>query len=132
MKPAESRLLRAALRNRSCSELRRLFAAVRAHDDAALLAVLHPDAKETRPHGDPLVHELARVMRPIIARSAEKADLLVEHMAQRRRRRLEFQPRGLADAARRLRATFTDEQILEDAKSLVARLAAAHDGDTVV
>ncbi len=72
---------------------------------------------------DPLVSDLTRIMRPLLASSAEKADLLIEHMA------LEGEvgaPRGLADAARRLRARFSDAQIRTGAEELVENLAALY------
>jgi hypothetical protein len=62
----------------------------------------------------------------------EKADLLVEHLARKHRRKLAFEPRGLADAARQLRTRFTDEQIRTGAQSLMAQLAKLYgDRETV-
>jgi hypothetical protein len=61
--------------------------------------------------------------KPLLARSAEKADLLVEYMARTHNAVLDFQPRGLADAVRRLRPHFSDAQIRAGAEALVEELA---------
>jgi hypothetical protein len=132
--PAQSKALRTTLRGRSPPKLKRVFATIRAHDDRALLAAIAP-AKQRRAKrkGDPLVRDLERTLKPILGPAAEKADLLVEHLAKRRRRRPKFTPKGLADAARRLRADFSDDEIRAGAESLVARLARLYgDRETVV
>lgn len=131
---AQARLLRTAVRGRSRPELKRLFAAIRAHDDASLLAALAPTPRRSaKRKTDPLTRDLQRILKPIMGPASEKAELLVEHIAKRRRRRLAFEPKGLADAARQLRASFSDDQIREGARSLVAHLASFHgDRETVV
>jgi hypothetical protein len=134
LKPAQAKLLRAALRGRSRSELKRLFALVRAYDDRALMAAVAPARKRAaRRRGDPLVRELERTLRPIMGPAQEKADLLVEHIARTHRRKLGFAPKGLADATRRLRTRFSDAQIRAGARSLMARLSKLYgDRETVV
>jgi hypothetical protein len=128
----QTKLLRAALRGRSPKEAKGLFAAIRAHDDKALLAALRPTKKKSK-RGDPLVRELEQTLKPILGPASEKADLLVEHLAKKHRRKLSVEPKGLADAAKRLRTTFTDDQIRAGAKSLVAHLAKLYgDRETVV
>jgi hypothetical protein len=72
---------------------------------------------------DPLVRDLRQTLKPILGPAREKADLLVEHIARKHRRTLDFAPAGLADAARRLRGHFSDAEIKAAARSLVARLA---------
>ncbi len=121
--PAQSKALRSALRGRSRAELKRLFAAIRTHDDRALLAVLAPAKKRAKRKTDPLVRDLEQTLKPILGPASEKADLLVEHIAKKHRRKLDIEPKGLADAARRLRARFSDQQIRAGAKSLVTHLA---------
>jgi hypothetical protein len=128
----QTKLLRAALRGRSPKEAKGLFAAIRAHDDKALLAALRPTKKKSK-RSDPLVRELEQTLKPILGPASEKADLLVEHLAKKHRRKLSIEPKGLADAAKRLRSTFTDNQIRAGAKSLVAHLAKLYgDRETVV
>lgn len=131
---AQARLLRAAARGRSRPELKRLFAAIRAHNDASLLAALAPPReRSTKRKTDPLARDLERILKPIMGPASEKAELLVEHIAKSRRRKLAIEPRGLADAARQLRAKFSDDEIRESARGLVTHLASLHgDRETVV
>jgi hypothetical protein len=126
--------LRTMARGRTKPELKRLFAAIRTHDDRALLAALAPAKKRAvRRPGDPLVRELEQTLKPILGPAAEKADLLVEHLAKRHRRKFGITPKGLADAARQLRAKkLSDEQIQAGAKALVAHLAKLHGGQETV
>ena len=130
---AQKQLLRAISRKRSRAELRRLFAAVRAHDDRVLFAALAPARAKTKRTGDPLVRDLELALKPVLAPAAEKAEMLVEHLAKKHRRNLAFNAKGLAHAARRCRAAkLSDEQILAGAKALVAHLAKLHGRETVV
>lgn len=124
---ADAKKLRGALRKRQSTELRAAFALVRKHSDKALLAAIAP-AKKRAKKGDPLVRELEQTLKPILAPAQEKADLLVEHIAKRHRRKLALAPKGLADATRQLRANFSDAQISAAAKGLVAHLAKLHGG----
>ena len=127
-----AKLLRAALRGRSPKDAKALFATIRTHDDKTLLAALRP-AKRKPKRGDPLVRELEQTLKPILGPVAEKADMLVEHLAKKHRRKLNFEPKGLADATKRLRATFSDQQIRAGAESLVGHLAKLYgDRETVV
>jgi hypothetical protein len=112
--------------------MKRVFALIRAYDDRALLAAIAPVGKPAAKRRDPLVRELAGTLKPVMAPAREKAELLVEHLARKHRRKLAFEPGGLADAARQLRKHFTDAEISLAAKSLVARLARLHGGETVV
>lgn len=129
---ASAKRLRRAVRARSRPELKQLFALVRAHEDRTLLMALTPARKTAKRKTDPLARDLDRILKPIMGPAAEKADLLVEHTAKRRRRRLDIQAKGLADAARQLRAHFSDDQIRAAAESLVEHLAKLHGGrDTV-
>jgi hypothetical protein len=118
----QTRLLRAALARRPRAELKSLFALVRANSDRALLAALAPVKAQAR-RGDPLVRDLERTLRPILGPASEKADLLIAFMAKTHRRRLGRDPKGLADAAKRLRAHFSDAQIRAGAHNLLAHLA---------
>lgn len=126
--------LRALARGRTRPELRRLFAAIRVHDDSALLNAIAPAKKRAaKRRGDPLVRDLEQTLKPILGPAAEKADLLVEHLAKKHRRKLVVAPKGLADAARQLRAKkLSDDQIRAGAKALVAHLAKLHGGQETV
>lgn len=128
MKAADAKLLRTALGRRSRTELKRLFALVRAQPDRALLAAALPAKKKPKPKGDPLVRELEQTLKPILGPSHEKADMLIDHIAKKHRRKLGFQPKGLADATRQLRTKFSDDQIAAGAKSLVTHLTKLYGG----
>lgn len=130
---AQKQLLRGVMRKRTRAQLKRLFAVIRAHDDRALLAALAPPKKMAKRAGDLLVRDLELALKPILAPASEKAELLVEHLAKKHRRKLAFEPKGLADAARRCRAAkLTDAQIHAGAQSLVVQLAKLHGRETVV
>jgi hypothetical protein len=130
---AQKQLLRGALKKRSRAELKTLFAAIRANNDRALLAALAPPKKKAKRPGDALVRDLDHALKPLLAPGAEKAEMLVEHLAKKHRRTFSFAPKGLADATRRLRAAkLSDDQIRAGAKSLVAHLAKLHGRDAVV
>ena len=137
MKPdaSQAKLLRTAFKGRSRAELKKLFALVRLHEDRALLAAALPKKKAAaKRKGDPLVRELEQMLKPIMGPSVEKADMLIEHIAKKHRRKLVIEPKGLADAAKRLRTSkFSDEQIRAGAQSLMAHLAKLYgDRETVV
>jgi hypothetical protein len=129
----QAKLLRAALRRRSPKDAKALFAAIRTHDDKVLLAAVRPAKKKKTKRGDPLVRELELTLKPILGPASEKADLLVEHLAKKHRRKLAIEPKGLADAAKQLRSKFSDDQIRAGARSLVTQLAKLYgDRETVV
>lgn len=131
----QTKLLRTAFKGRSRAELKKLFALIRASEDRALLAAALPKKKVApKRKGDPLVRELEQTLKPIMGPSVEKADMLIEHIAKKHRRKLGIEPKGIADAAKRLRASkFTDEQIRAGAQSLMAHLAKLYgDRETVV
>jgi hypothetical protein len=134
LKAAETKVLRTTLRGRSRAELKAVFAAIRKHDDKTLLAALAPAKKRAaKKRGDPLVRELEQTLKPILGPAAEKADMLVEHIAKKHRRKLGMASKGLADAARQLRTKFSDEQIRAGAQSLIVHLAKLYgDRETVV
>lgn len=130
--PAEAKALRSAVRRLPTADLKAAFALIRAQNDRALLAAIAPAKKRVKT-GDPLVRELEKTLKPIIAPAREKADLLVEHIAKKHRKKLALAPKGLADAARQLRTKFSDDQINAGAKSLMAHLKKLYgDRETVV
>lgn len=131
---ADAKLLKTVLRPRARAELKRAFALARTHDDRVLLAAIAPAKKRAaKRKGDPLVRELEQTLKPIMGPAREKADLLIEHIAKKHRRKLGFQPKGLAEATRQLRTKFSDAQISAGAKSLMVNLAELYgDRETVV
>lgn len=126
---AEAKTLSAALRKRPAKELKAAFALIRAKGDAALIASLAPaKKKKAAAKSDPLLRALDLALKPVMAPAAEKADMLIDHIAKKRRRKLDIEAKGLADAARQLRKRFTDAEIEADAKSLAAHLAKLYGG----
>ncbi len=132
--PEQVKALKVLARGRKPAELKRLFAAIRAQDDKTLLAAIKPKRRRAaKKAGDPLLKELEQTLKPLLAPSAEKADLLVEHIAKKHRRKLALQPKGLADATKQLRTRFSDDQIRAGAQSLMSHLAKMYgDRETVV
>jgi hypothetical protein len=129
LKPVDAKLLRAALGRRTRPEARRVFKLARDHSDRTLLAAALPAPKNAaKPKGDPLVRELEQTLRPIMGPSQEKADLLIEHIVKKYKRKLAYEPKGLADATRQLRTKFSDDQISAGAKSLVTHLSKLYGG----
>jgi hypothetical protein len=113
----------------SRAELKELFALVRAHDDRTLFATIaRPKKAKRQSSGDDLLRDVEAVMKPLVARAAEKGELLVEHLGKA------SSARGLADAVKKLRAAkLSDAQIRNGAKSLMAELGRKYDGrETVV
>ena len=130
---AQRQLLRMVLKKRARAELKALFAAIRTHDDRTLLEALRTPKKKAKRRGDPLVAMLEATLKPVLAPAAEKAQMLVEHLAKKHRRKFAFEPKGLADAVRRLRlAKFSDAQIRAGGESLVAQLIRLHGRESVV
>ncbi len=123
MDAAQKKALQALAKGRSKAELKALFALVRGKSDRALLSAVAPPKKKPAKKADTLPRDLEKTLRPILGPASEKADLLVEHMAGKHKQQLDLQPKGLAAAARALRAHFTDAQIRAGAKSLLAELA---------
>jgi hypothetical protein len=132
MSPADKQALKAAFRKQSRAQLRKLFALVRAQDDRALMAILAPPKRKPRKR-DPLLRDVERTLKPLMGPAAEKADMLIEFMAKKHRRKIAGGPKGFADAAKRLRAHFSDDQIRAGAEGLLAKLAKLYgDRETVV
>jgi len=132
--PAQAKAVKQAFAKRKPTELKRLFAIVRAQSDTALLAAIAPKRKAPRKAAPPsLARELADTMRPLLGPAHEKVDLLIEHMTLKHRRKLDFEAAGFAQAAKKLRAHFSEAQIRAGAKAVVAQLKAQHDArETVV
>jgi hypothetical protein len=130
---AQKQLLRVMLKKRTRAELKTLFAAIRGNDDRALLAALAPPKKKPKRAIDPLLRSVDLILKPLLAPNAEKAEMLVEHLAKKHRRKLITPATGLASAIRKLRAAnLSDEHILAGAKSLMVALAKLHGRETVV
>ncbi|MET0183599.1 MAG: hypothetical protein ABW199_12010 [Caulobacterales bacterium] len=122
MTPAQKKALKALAKSRTPAELRGLFALIRKESDTSLLKALKDAPKPKAAAGDPLVKEITKTLAPILAPAAEKADLLVEHMGSLHKNVPAFEPKGIADAVKKLRARFKDSEIRAAAASLIAKL----------
>ncbi len=121
--PTQRKALKALCGKRTKPELKRLFATHPRSRRSSASGGGSTTRKRSAKAGDALSADLARALRPILAPASEKAELLVEHLAKKHRRRLKLQPKGLADAAKRLRADFTDAEIRAGAETLLRDLA---------
>src|SRR5262249_45889863 len=79
--PKAAALLRQVCRGKSRTELKALFALIRAENDEKLLSRRGPPKPTKAKRGDPLVNDLREIFQPVLANSAEKAALLIERMA---------------------------------------------------
>ncbi|MGE3302681.1 MAG: hypothetical protein AB7M12_06155 [Hyphomonadaceae bacterium] len=104
------------------AQLKAFFADVRAHDDAALSRAAHPPAPKAAAPArtrDALAGEVTAMLAPVLARSAEKAHMLVTHLEGLVGRKLDVAPEaGLAASVRALRRTLSDEEIRDGAYGL--------------
>lgn len=130
----QTKALKTLAKGRKPAELKKLFAIIRKTEDRALLAAIAPAKKKAaKRKADPLVRELEQTLKPIMGPAAEKADMLVEHIAKKHKRKLGIAPKGIADAAKQLRSKFSDDQIRAGAQSLMTHLAKLYgDRETVV
>jgi hypothetical protein len=69
-------------------------------------------------NADPLVTEVTALLAPILARSTEKAELLVDHLQKLTGKGFAIKPAGLADTVRALRKSLSDEDIRDGAYGL--------------
>lgn len=121
--PEHRKALQALARRHAKAELKALFAAIRTHSDKALLAAAKPAAKKKPVRRDALVGDIEAKLRPLLGPASEKADLLLEFVERKHGVSLDFEPRGLADAVRRLRKHVSDADIRSAAKGLMAEVA---------
>lgn len=122
MNPAQKKALQALAKNRAHAELKALFAIIRRESDAALLNAVKQEPAAKKAGGESLVRDIARMLAPILAPAAEKADMLVAHMARLHETAPVFEPKGLADAVKKLRTRFKDAEIRAGAASLIEKL----------
>ena len=106
------------------AQLATLFGAVRAADDAALIAAVHPPAPSAaRKPVDPLLAEVQALLKPILAGAAEKAAYLDARLAA-----ATGQTRppggGLALAVRYWAKAVGPEAVRAEARALIDSLAA--------
>lgn len=75
---------------------------------------------------DPLVAEVTALLAPILARSAEKAELLADHLQKLTGKKLSPPSGGLAATVRALRKSLSDEDIRDGAYGLRVHMQQEH------
>ena len=118
MDAATRRTLRRLARTRTPEQLAALFAAIRSHDDAALLAA----PAKTRRRNAGFAEAQAARLAPIVAPAAEKAEMLLEAFAERHGP-VSIRPDGLLPTIRRLAAQYGEDTVAAAVDALMARLA---------
>lgn len=83
-------------------------------------------AAKPKPAADPLATEVTAMLAPLLARSSEKADLLVEHLSKLTGRALAVKPGGLAPTIKALRKALSDDDIRDGAYGLRVALQREH------
>ena len=105
----------------SSAAFKALLADIRAASEAEIIGAGKPKpvkASKPKPPEDPLVREVTDMLAPILARSEEKADMLVDHLKDLTGRTLSVRPGGLAATIKALRKSLPDEHIRDGAYGL--------------
>ena len=121
MDAASRRTLRRLARTRSASELAALFAAIRATDDAVLLAMAQSAGPAPAP-GQDFAADIAARLSCILARADEKADMLREALSKDVGA-VEIAASGLQPTIRKLAARYGEEAVRRAADSVLADMA---------
>jgi hypothetical protein len=112
MRPSSRKTLDALAASLKPGAYKALIADIRAAKEQELLPAANGSYKSTRrPPADPLTTEVTALLAPILARSTEKAHMLVDHLSELTGRKLAAPSGGLASAIRALRKQFSDEDI---------------------
>jgi hypothetical protein len=127
MRPSSRKTLDALAASMKPGAFRALIADIRAAKELELLPPAKGAYKSTRrPPADPLTAEVTALLAPILARSAEKAHMLVDHLSELTGRRLDVPAGGLAPAIRALRKHLSDEDIRNGAFGLRVKVHREH------
>ena len=118
---ATLRTLRMLARTRSRAELETLFAAIRAGSDRALLDAAAPPKRKAATQD--FAAKIAAQLAPILGPAAEKADMLIDALAETKGP-VAIRPDGLVPTIRRLAARYGEQAVALAADALMARLAA--------
>lgn len=127
MRPSSRKTLDALAASLKPGAYKALIADIRAAKEQELLPREKGAYKSTRrPAADPLTSEVTALLAPILARSAEKAHMLVDHLSELTGRRLAIPAGGLAPAIRALRKHLSDEDIRDGAFGLRVQVQREH------
>lgn len=120
--PATLRALRMLARTRTKAEMALLFAQIRQHSDQALFAILAaPPPKKQAPKD--FARDIAARLAPIVAPAEEKADLLIEALAETHGP-VAIAIDGLVPTIRKLAARHGEAAVAAAADVVLARQAA--------
>jgi hypothetical protein len=127
MRPSSRKTLDALAASLKPAAYKALIADIRAAKEQDLLArSKKTPPKKQRHAADPLTVEVTALLAPILARSAEKAHMLVDHLSALTDRRLTAPAGGLAAAIRALRKHLSDEDIRDGAYGLRVKVQREH------
>lgn len=127
MRPSSRKTLDGLAASLKPAAYKALIADIRAAKEQDLLPrAKKAPPKKNRPAGDPLTTEVTALLAPILARSAEKAHMLVEYLSELTGRTLATPAGGLAPAIRALRKHFSDEDIRDGAYGLRVKVQREH------
>lgn len=116
--PTALKALVAEIRNAKHHEIESLIAA---DVKAAVGKKKHAPRK-----ADPLVAEVTALLAPLLARSNEKSDMLIDHLEQLTGRTLGVKGSGLAATIKALRKVLSDDDIRDGAFGLRVAMGQAH------
>jgi hypothetical protein len=132
MRPSSRKTLEALAAQIGPSALKALVQEIRAakHHEIEKLIAADIKAASGEPKrlrkSDPLTQEVTALLAPILARSGEKADMLVEHLEQLTGRKLDTKGGGLAATVKALRRLLSDDDIRDGAYGLRIATGQAH------
>ncbi len=128
MRPSSRKTLEALAASLKPAAYKALIADIRAADEQDLAPrKAKPRAKKKKSAGaDPLTIEVTALLAPILAKSAEKAHMLVDHLSELTGRKLTAPAGGVAAAVRALRKQLSDEDIRDGAYGLRVTVQREH------
>jgi hypothetical protein len=135
MRPSTRKTLEAIAAHVGPTALKTLVAELRAAKPEQIEALLKAPAKavakskahaRAKPAPDALATEVTAMLAPLLARSSEKAELLVEHLNKLTGRALDVKPAGLAATIKALRKALSDDDIRDGAYGLRVTMQREH------
>jgi hypothetical protein len=132
MRPSSRKTLKSLAAQIGPSALKALMHEIREAKHHEIEALVAADIKAASPKpkparkGDPLTAEVTALLAPILARSGEKADMLVEHLEKLTGRSLNVKGGGLAATIKALRRALSEDDIRDGAYGLRIATGQAH------
>ena len=127
MRPSSRKTLDALAASLKPAAYKALIADIRAANEKDLAPRKpKPPPEKKKSAADPLTSEVTALLAPILAKSAEKAHMLVDHLSELTGRKLTAPAGGLAVAIRSLRRQLSDEDIRDGAFGLRVTVQREH------